>query len=47
MLQHYSWSEELGKDVEGGADRRDAEVPVIGSLFAFYSISSIFTPSME
>lgn len=33
--------------LEVGLTTENVEPPVIGFLFAFYSINSIFTPSME
>jgi hypothetical protein len=46
MLQ-YNWSRGQGRTLKAELTAENAEAPVIGFLFAFYSISSIFTPSME
>lgn len=39
--------EDRERTLEAELTAENAEAPVIGFLFAFYSISSIFTPSME
>ena len=46
MLQ-YNWSGGRERTLVVELTAGNAEAPVIGFLFAFYSISSIFTPLME
>lgn len=47
IVFQYNCQEDRERTLLAELTTENVETPVIGFLFAFYSISSIFTPSME